>query len=197
MALGACRVSCLWSYEKYIWLAIVGVMVLCIGICYYMYWFWGWSLSDEGKLTIKIDRPEYIEPRPWFDRRYEIREVVIKDGVTEIGDHAFWGCSNLTSVTIPNSVTEIGDYAFSGCSNLTSVIIGNSVTSIGARAFQYCSRLKSIICTAIIPPDCGLYGFWGVKNLFYVPQVVPQVYVPDISVEAYEKEWGVNVKAIK
>ena len=47
--------------KKYIWLAIVGVMVLCIGICYYMYWFWGWSLSDEGKLTIKFDRSEYSE----------------------------------------------------------------------------------------------------------------------------------------
>ena len=101
--------------KKNIWLAIVRVMVLCIGICYYIYWFWGWSLSDEGKLTIKIDRPEYIEPRPWIDRSNEIKEVVIKDGVTEVGDYAFCGCSNLTSVTISNSVKSIGLAAFYGC----------------------------------------------------------------------------------
>ena len=104
-------------------------------------------------------------------------------------------CESLTSITIPNSVTSIGGGAFKGCSSLTSVTIPNSVTSIGESAFQDCCRLKSIICTAIIPPDCGLYGFSGVKS-YYVPHG-PQVYVPDISVEAYKKEWGGNVKAIE
>jgi hypothetical protein len=49
--------------------------------------------------------------------------VMIPDGVTNIGDFAFSGCSGLTSVTIPNSVTNIGESAFSGCTSLTGISV--------------------------------------------------------------------------
>ena len=83
-------------------------------------------------------------PAPWYNDREKIKRVVIKDGVTSIGDWAFRECSNLTSVTIPNSVTSIRRAAFGGCSGLTSVIIPESVTSIGESAFLGCSSLTSI-----------------------------------------------------
>ena len=53
----------------------------------------------------------------------QVRSYIIGTSVTSIGNYAFSGCSDLTSVTIPNSVTSIGDYAFSECSGLTSVTI--------------------------------------------------------------------------
>ena len=52
----------------------------------------------------------------------EIKDLVIPNNVTSIGDYAFSGCSSLTSVTIPNSVTSIGHAAFWRCTSLTSPI---------------------------------------------------------------------------
>ena len=54
--------------------------------------------------------------------------VIVKEGVTEIGYQAFEECSGLTSITLPKSVTKIGNCAFSGCSGLTSITIPESVT---------------------------------------------------------------------
>ena len=53
----------------------------------------------------------------------EIKDLVIPDSVTSIGDYTFYNCVGLTSVTIPNNVKSIGNYAFIGCSGLKSVHI--------------------------------------------------------------------------
>ena len=74
----------------------------------------------------------------------EIKDLVIPNTVTDIGEFAFYGCSGLISVVIPNSVININSYAFSGCSGLTSVVIPNSVTNINSYAFHGCSGLISI-----------------------------------------------------
>ena len=71
----------------------------------------------------------------------ELKELVIPESVTSIGNYSFSECSGLTSVIIPNSVNSIGSNAFSYCSGLTSVTIPNSVTSIGEYAFYGCSGL--------------------------------------------------------
>ena len=72
-----------------------------------------------------------------------LASVTIEDA-TSIADHAFSGCSGLTSINIPDGVTSIGNSAFYGCSGLTSIEIPNSVTSIGEEVFSGCSGLKSL-----------------------------------------------------
>ena len=71
-------------------------------------------------------------------------DVVIPDGVTRIGQNAFYYCQSLITVTIPSSVTIIEDDAFNLCTSLTKVTIPNSVTEIGSAAFAKCTSLTSV-----------------------------------------------------
>ena len=86
--------------------------------------------ADSGIADVKYAGPSYT--------------MVITDGITSIGEQAFWFCNNLASVTIPDSVTSIGMSAFADCRNLTSVTIGNGVTSIEWHAFSHCNSLTSV-----------------------------------------------------
>ena len=106
-----------------------------------------WTLTGDGTLTISgkgAMADYYIFSVPWYDTRSQVKTVIIKNGVTSIGNCAFDGCSSLTSATIPNSVTGIGNWAFYGCSSLTSATIPDSVTSIGEDAFNGCKSLTSV-----------------------------------------------------
>ena len=77
-----------------------------------------------------------------------VTKVVIKGGVTSIGNQAFVYCTSLRSVIIGDSVTSIGEYAFSGCTKLASVTIGNSVETIGKWAFLECTSLNTVYYNA-------------------------------------------------
>ena len=130
-----------------------------------------WNLSDDGTLTISGtgDMENYLglKGAPWCEQKNNIKTVVIENGVTSIGDNAFFECQNMVSVTIPNSVTVIGIQAFyhctslasikfpkflrtiqiealSGCSCLTSITIPKSVQYIKEASFSHCSGLVSI-----------------------------------------------------
>ena len=72
------------------------------------------------------------------------QNTILPSSVTSIGNYAFSGCYNLTSIDIPNSVTAIGSSAFQYCSGLTSIDIPNLVTTIGGHAFSNCSSLTNI-----------------------------------------------------
>lgn len=167
-----------------------------------------WKLTDEGVLTITgtgemQDWNDYSSP--WYENE-SVKQVIIGDGVTTIGDWAFSYCRALTSITIPNSVTTIGDYAFSYCRALTSVIISNSVTTIGERtfancysltsvtipssvtriedgAFSDCGNVKQITSEAVTPPYCSRYAFDGVNRNEC------KLFVPKNSIDAYKRAY--------
>ena len=101
---------------------------------------------------------------PWYEMRSQIKTVVIKSGVTSIGNYAFYDCSSLTNVTIPEGVTSIGAKAFSGCNELTSITIPVGVTSIGDSVFSNCSNLTSITIPESVT-SIGSYAFSGCSRL--------------------------------
>ena len=106
-----------------------------------------WKLTSDDTLTISGtgDMADFEwDGTPWCSVSSQVKSVVIKDGVTSIGDCAFGGCISLTSVSIPDGVISIGFAAFESCSLLTGVTIPNSVTGIGDYAFGYCSSLISV-----------------------------------------------------
>ena len=108
------------------------------------------TISGNGEMGNYSDNYFYEEDiyfddrAPWHVYSPVIKTIIIKDGVTSIGEFTFYNCSSLTSITIPNSVTTICEAAFIYCSSLTSITIPNSVTSIGEGAFENCSSLTSI-----------------------------------------------------
>ena len=66
-----------------------------------------------------------------FKLEGELKKVVIKDGVTNVGDYALFCLPAATQVTLPDSVTRIGRYGIAMCSKLTGMSIPKSVTEIG------------------------------------------------------------------
>tara|TARA_A100001015_G_scaffold300874_1_gene386926 strand:+ start:2247 stop:3464 length:1218 start_codon:yes stop_codon:yes gene_type:complete len=74
----------------------------------------------------------------------DMTQFTMPEGVTEIGESAFYRCHGLTQITIPEGVTKIGSYAFIRCSSLTQINMPDTVTEIGEGAFYECTNLTQI-----------------------------------------------------
>ena len=107
-----------------------------------------WDLTDDGTLIISGtgDMADYtnIYRAPWYAHTSKIKKVVIEDGVTSIGDYAFFGCAGFTSIEIADSVTSIGNCAFYECQSLSGISLPENLESIGKSAFYNCKRLTAI-----------------------------------------------------
>ena len=125
-------------------------------------------LSEDGTLTISgTGEMKDFNNSPiteWHEMKESIKNAIIENGVTRIGNSAFSGCTSLQSIEISSSLTSIGWYAFSGCTSLTSIEIPSSVTKIEGSALGGCSSL-----TRIEIPDSvtsiGTYVFSGCTSL--------------------------------
>ena len=106
-----------------------------------------WTLDDEGTLTIDGSGPmtDYANKGPWFSSRDSIKEIVIGDGITHIGNSAFFYLEAVRSITIGSSVETIGDYSFLNCSGVSSLVIPDNVKRIGIQSFGRCYALRSVI----------------------------------------------------
>lgn len=106
-----------------------------------------WEISS-GVLTISGSGviPDYQEniPAPWLAYADSIRSIQVKQGVTGIGNFAFFRLGQVTSVALPDSVTRIGDFAFFGCRDMEMIELGSGVKEIGQSAFEECISLLAV-----------------------------------------------------
>ncbi|MGI6171301.1 MAG: leucine-rich repeat domain-containing protein, partial [Butyricicoccus sp.] len=96
------------------------------------------TISGEGAMDNNITYP-------WYDLSDSITKVVIEDGVTAIGNGAFFALEQLKTAELGKDVTRIGEAAFAECLNLESINIPDRVTAIEGGAFAYCIRLKELV----------------------------------------------------
>jgi hypothetical protein len=74
--------------------------------------------------------------------------VILGEGLAEIGDAAFAQCASLDEISIPNAIKVIKDSTFYGCLQLTTANLGKGLKEIGEEVFSDCTLLHEIL----IPP---------------------------------------------
>ena len=99
-------------------------------------------LGGDGEVVVP-DGVTVIGEHAFADKDY-ITSVTLPEGVTKIENDAFANCTSLSEIALPESLEVIGDYAFSYCISLRSVTIPNGVTDIGGNAFWYCDDLENV-----------------------------------------------------
>ncbi len=106
-----------------------------------------WEISS-GVLMISGSGaiPDYQEtvPAPWLEYADAIHSVQVEQGITAVGNFAFFRLDQVTAVTLPDSVTRIGSFAFFGCRDLEMIELGSSVKEIGQSAFEECISLLAV-----------------------------------------------------
>ena len=122
-----------------------------------------WTLDGNGNLLIsgKGAIPN-VKTAPWRKNASKIKAVKLGKSVTAIGNYAFVGTTNLTSISIPSSIKTIGKSAFYK-SGLKKVSGGAGLTSIGQSAFSGCSSLSSFSISSKKLSKIGAYAFKGTK----------------------------------
>ena len=102
-----------------------------------------------------------------WGNEYNVEQISIPEGVTEIAYSAFEDCDKLKEVTMPASVITIGSYAFENCENLKKVILPGNYHTIERNAFYRCRGLEELE-NEFYTTYIGVCAFEGCKSLFSV-----------------------------
>lgn len=137
-------------------------------------------ISKDQKKLVVIELSDDEEWKNHTDIK-QIEKIILLNSVTEIGDHAFEGCTALQHIIISKSVTKIGEYALGGCTSLQYIVIPDSVKTICDRAFADCTSLQKIVIPDRIN-EISEYAFEGCRI------EIQEFISPDLAEELYTRE---------
>ena len=127
-----------------------------------------WSLDEKGVLRLsgtgRMTDYQNATEVPWEEMRNQITQVQFDDAITNIGNCAFYACSNLTEVITPKALSEVGKYSFAICTSLVSIDLPNGTKRIGEHAFTMDSALKSITIPSSVL-GIGTEAFYNCERL--------------------------------
>ena len=173
-----------------------------------------WAFHENGKLTINGTGSMYdytlAKDLPWQKYRSQITSIDIQEGITKVGNYAFYNFS-ATSLSLPNSLTTVGSYSFAECYQLGSVTIpngvrtiqdyafsytcitelslGNSLQSIGKAAFEYSELTSVYIPESVIV--LSNYCFSGSTSLVNI--TIPANNLMQIGTNVFENNTGTTI----
>ncbi len=149
-----------------------------------------WYTSDENVIVTPTTSTAFGDATivsNEYDSDNSVHIIRFDKSISTIGGDAFkyTGVNNwMTSITLPNGVTSIGDWAFYMNFSLVNVTIPKTVLSIGDYAFGSCGDLKTIICKSTTPPTISSSSFNNLEPkdiTVIVPAVAVDVYKADTS----------------
>lgn len=128
-----------------------------------------WTLSNNGALTVSGtgEMSDFTSSTmPWFSSRSKITSVIVEEGVSSVGNYAFYNCNNLKSIRISNTVTSMGEYAFANCSAITEIYYNGTEEQwaqikLASRVFSLANYSRYIYYTG---GSCGTNLIWSAAN---------------------------------
>ena len=152
------------------------------------------TFSGEGEMDVYTTDEfgdTYINPK-WSYLKDDAEKVIINEGVTNVGKHAFLSfskleevklastiesigtaafgeCKALTSIQLPEGLKTIEEEAFYECKSLTSITIPKNVTELPGFTFQSCSELKSIDLGNVTTLGENVFAYCGFES-FEIPR---------------------------
>ena len=121
-----------------------------------------WEYYGLGKLRITgtgaMSDYSNVSETPWYSYISNIREVIIDDGITHVGNRSFRGATALTKISLASSVSSIGATVFYGCSAIASVELPKTVKSLGQFAFYNCDALTEVSLCGVKTIGVSAFG---------------------------------------
>ena len=126
------------------------------------------NFLNDNSVTLKIRKVDgTIDDHVYQDNLLFVTTVLIEDGISVIGEYAFYNDTSVQVISVPNSVNTIGQYAFYNCNSIKEINIPNGVTAIRSHTFFGCASLENIVTpnSVTLIEDYAFYGCVEAKNL--------------------------------